>query len=404
MHMNSISAYGKVSKALHWIIAVLIFFMIALGFFMTWLSSGTAVEVEQKIFFYSLHKTIGIMTLMFIILRIFWSLINKKPQSLSSHNMLERIAASMVHSALYAGMLIIPLSGWIHHSASPGFAPIWLPIGQSLPFIESSQSLALLSSYVHQYAAWAIVLILGMHISGAVKHVIFDRDETLRRMLPGKRNFSTTGASTGGKYLGISAQGIFILAVFSVSLYSLSWEPKEPSYNPVELNDQSSKQANWVVNYPDSKLAIGVKLGEDTNIGVFNNWSASIFFDEKNLNQSWVNVTINTSSLDLGALSKQAISADFLNSKTFPTATFKSEKFLKTNQGDYIAEGKLSIGGISSNLSLPFSLTIDGDNATMRSEILVNRMDYNIGAAGFNNETNVKFDVSIEINLVVSKP
>ena len=92
-----------------------------------------------------------------------------------------------MHWLLYGAIVLVPLTGWIHHAASTGFAPIWGPFGQDLPLVPKSEALSALFAAFHFTAVVVMVLSLGLHIAGALKHQIIDRDTTLARMLPNRR-------------------------------------------------------------------------------------------------------------------------------------------------------------------------------------------------------------------------
>ena len=88
---------------------------------------------------------------------------------------------------LYASLVLVPLTGWLHHAASEGFAPILWPFGQNLPFVPKSPALVsevtVRPALAVHYGLWPGPLVL--HIAGALKHHVVDKDSTLRRMLPG---------------------------------------------------------------------------------------------------------------------------------------------------------------------------------------------------------------------------
>jgi hypothetical protein len=82
-------------------------------------------------------------------------------------------------------MLIVPLSGWVHHAATTGFAPIWWPFGQSLPFVPVDATVAATAGAMHWLFTKILAASILLHVAGALKHHLIDRDATLRRMLPG---------------------------------------------------------------------------------------------------------------------------------------------------------------------------------------------------------------------------
>jgi hypothetical protein len=84
------------------------------------------------------------------------------------------------------------LKGWIHHAATAGFAPIWLPISQNLPHIPKDEGLAKLFEGLHW--AWSKITVASilLHVAAALKHHFIDKDATLNRTWFGKSHATNT--------------------------------------------------------------------------------------------------------------------------------------------------------------------------------------------------------------------
>ena len=129
---NSQTHYGSVTKLFHWLTALLILTALPLGVFGSYgIDTTTEAGISQAAWVFSLHKTIGISAFLVAVLRILWALTNTKPGLLNADHKLEATAAEVVHWLLYISLVIVPLSGWLHHAAASGFAPILWPLGQS---------------------------------------------------------------------------------------------------------------------------------------------------------------------------------------------------------------------------------------------------------------------------------
>ena len=182
---NSHAQYGGIAKTFHWLTALLILTLIPLGWFANQLPFGTEAELTRKAWLFSLHKTLGVTAFFVALLRILWALGQTKPALLNGDHRIESFAAELVHWLLYGALVIVPLSGWISHAAAAGFAPIWWPFGQGLPLVPKDTGLEHFAGAVHWVATKLLILALFLHIAGALKHHLIDRDATLRRMLPG---------------------------------------------------------------------------------------------------------------------------------------------------------------------------------------------------------------------------
>lgn len=116
--------------------------------------------------------------------------------------------------------------------------------------------------------------------------------------------------------------------------------------------------------------------------GVFENWQADIVFDPTNLDQSRISATIDVSTALTGnAMYDRTLpKTDWFDTANHPQATFKSTKIAKQQaENQYIAQGQLTLKGISQPLNLPFTLEEQENGVLATSTFAVNRLDYNIG-------------------------
>ena len=191
---NTPAAYGTVTKTFHWLTVLLIAATLPLGIIANDLAHQirapgaevTDALVARAALLFSLHKTLGIAVFFTALARIGWALTQTKPGLLNGDRRAEAWLAETVHWLLYGSLLLVPLTGWIHHAATSGFAPILWPLGQSLPLVPQSESLAALTADLHIIFERVLILSILLHVAGALKHHLIDRDATLRRMLPGR--------------------------------------------------------------------------------------------------------------------------------------------------------------------------------------------------------------------------
>jgi len=114
--------YTKTAKGLHWLMAVLFFGMLGLGFYMQGLPLS-----PDKLKLYSWHKWVGVTVFLLALFRIAWRVTHQPPALPSSMPRLMQIAAHAGHHMLYMLMFLIPLSGWLMSSAK-GFQTVWFGI------------------------------------------------------------------------------------------------------------------------------------------------------------------------------------------------------------------------------------------------------------------------------------
>ncbi|MFT4149326.1 MAG: cytochrome b [Paracoccaceae bacterium] len=181
------AGWGRTARALHWIMAAVILFMLALGVWMTRFvpDLGTRYALTQ------LHKSWGFVVFCLALVRIGWRLAVPAPQEVPMPRW-QRRAARLSHLGLYALMLILPLSGWVMVSASPtqdlmgiqnmvfGLFPMPDPWVPGVGWIER------MARTVHGTAVWALSGLLVLHVGAALHHHLIARDRVLMRMVAGK--------------------------------------------------------------------------------------------------------------------------------------------------------------------------------------------------------------------------
>lgn len=426
---NTSSSYGSVTKAFHWLTALLLISAFFLGLF----ASETAHEIQtpgfdgaqdtiaRAMLLFSLHKTIGIATLFTAIARIFWALRQPKPGLLHPDNKSEALAAEVAHWLLYGAMVLTPLTGWIHHAATTGFAPIWWPFGQDLPFVSKSETTAALFSSLHWVASKTLQITFLLHVAGAIKHVVIDRDATLRRMLPGSKNMPTPPRQKHSSAPALVALVIWMSVLTGGAMLARQSDDHshgDPQTSSADLVPESETETapgdtqsvaganqalddvpnsgNWIVESGTLGLTIQ-QMGSGVS-GVFTHWDADIRFDDPASPgpAGSVSVEIDITSLSLGTVTDQAMGADYFDSSNYPQARFEAN--LEKLDTGYQAVGFLTLRGKRLPLTLPFSLDIDQERASMSGQVNINRLEYDIGQ-GTQDEGTLGFVVTVEITL-----
>jgi len=394
---NTAIRYGGVTKFFHWLTALLIIALIGSGMFAEDLPYETQDQLTQKAWFFSIHKTMGVSVFFVALARIIWAISQPKPGLLNADKKLESWLAETVHWVLYASLVIVPLAGWISHAAASGFAPIWWPFGQNLPLVPKSTQIEHLFGSVHVISGKVLIIALLLHVAGALKHHFIDRDSTLRRMLPGEPPIGPMPAQHHSSAPVLTAAAVWLATVAASAAVGLSGGNGGGEAAPA-LEQVASE---WTVQ--DGTIGITVSQFGSAVEGSFTDWTSAISFDETVTEGKAgdVTTTISIPSLSLGSVTDQAMGADFFNAENFPTATFSAD--ITVTNGDYLADGTLTIKDQSVPVSLPFTLTVDGDTATMQSTTTLDRRAFAIGQSVTDAST-LAFDVTIDINLTATRP
>jgi cytochrome b561 len=175
---NSLERWGPVSQSLHWLIVALIVVMAYLGLTMVDLPT-----TPHKANVYVLHKSIGISILALVTLRLAWRLYAGSPQTLAGIPTWQSRIAALTHAALYALLFALPISGWVLNS-STGFPLRWFNLVRLPSLAHKSESLHSIVRPLHEWLFWALILLALAHAAAAIYHHLFQRDDTLARMLP----------------------------------------------------------------------------------------------------------------------------------------------------------------------------------------------------------------------------
>ena len=389
MLTNTSHSDGSVARIFHWLTALLILSAIGLGLYAEDLPRDTDAAVATLVTIYSAHKTIGVAAFFTALARILWALAQPKPAPLHPERRTETFLGELIHWALYGAMLIMPLSGWIGHAAQAGFAPILWPFGQTLPFVPQSTDVAHLFEGIHKLSALILYAAIGLHVLGALKHVVIDRDATMARMTRG----TPAGEGRARHGLGAPVAALAVWAMVIGGALALPSGPETPA--PVAQNQTSG---NWRVS--EGTLGFTVQQMGAAVSGSLPAWTAQIDYDEAS-GTGTVSVQIDTTQLTLGSVTDQAKGAEFFDTAAFPTATFTAD--LKRIDGSaHEAVGTLTLRGASVPLTLPFSLTIAGDQATMTGEAVLDRRAFGMGES-YPDESAVGFAVTVQVMLSATR-
>lgn len=401
---NTRDSYGWIIKTFHWSIALMIFTMLPLGWIAStlagWIEAPEIATTDDMTFWatllFSTHKTLGVTIFFLAILRIVWAISQPKPGLLNGDNLPEATLAETVHWLLYGSLVAVPLSGWVYHAATTGYAPIWWPFGQNLPFVPKDPAVAQIAAALHFILQWVLTGAIALHVAGALKHHVIDRDATLRRMLPGRATAMPTARQPGHALPILAA-----LAVWAGALGAGAWAglltPSEAARGPALAQVESE----WAVQ--DGTLNITIVQGGSEVAGSFADWTADIAYREAPDDEGRhgaVTVTVAIPSLTLGGVTDQAMGPDYFAAEDWPTATFQAD--LMTRGEGLIAGGTLRIRDRQVPVQMPVTLDIAEDTAEASGTLTVDRRDFDIGL-GTRDEGTLAFAVGIDWSLTATR-
>ena len=164
--------------SLHWLIAIVIIYLLVTG-----------------ISYPSIHKSLGSIIIIFVVIRIIWRIKNGWPSLLSRNNKIEPVLAKVSHWILIIGTLLLPISGLLISIAGGYGLSIFgielLPINNLsnniVEIIPLNKSLEDFGHTSHTIISNIMIVTILLHIAGALKHHFIYKDNTLNRMLNKRR-------------------------------------------------------------------------------------------------------------------------------------------------------------------------------------------------------------------------
>lgn len=175
---NTSTHYGSVSIAIHWLVALAVFGLFGLGYWMVDLTYYHDWYKKAP----DIHRSIGMLLLAVMVFRVVWKLANRTPAAPAGHKRWEVISAHAAHSLLYLLIFVAMISGYLVSTAGGSGISVfgWFDVPSVTGQVKRMEETA---GTVHYWSTWAIVVLAALHAAGALKHHFIDRDNTLRRML-----------------------------------------------------------------------------------------------------------------------------------------------------------------------------------------------------------------------------
>ncbi|MCH9689610.1 MAG: cytochrome b [Gammaproteobacteria bacterium] len=175
---KDVKNYSTGFKYLHWLVAVLVLGMLGLGFFLADLPK------EMKVQAYMLHKSIGLTILCLMLVRVVWIVLSGKPKLPDATPKWEGYLASLVQYGLYLFLISMALSGWLMATASNKIPVYFNWFSVPFPGLSPNEKIADWMYSTHGVIAWILLGLVGLHIAGALKHWLIQKDDVLTRMMP----------------------------------------------------------------------------------------------------------------------------------------------------------------------------------------------------------------------------
>ncbi len=191
---NTSENYGMIAKVFHWGTVLLFLGAYISVYYRRWFTEAKTPENWTAL---QLHLSIGVSIGVFVLLRVIWKLMDQSPKP-EPGTSIEHLAAKLGHYALYAVMIIMPITGYLGTGAPteffflfdiPKFSDTWLfsvvienDLGMTFKDFEKP------IDFIHKeiMGAWLVWLLIAGHVSAALYHHFIKKDRTLVKMTHGQ--------------------------------------------------------------------------------------------------------------------------------------------------------------------------------------------------------------------------
>ncbi len=159
-----IDRYDPVARYLHWAVVLLILVQFSSAWSWDLFEKGTT----GRFVLFQCHLYSGYTLLALALLRIVWRLTHRPPPLPAGSSRLVEIASHAVHGLLYLAILVQPILGIVMITAF-------------------GKSLGRWPNEAHELIADGLLVLVGLHVAGALFHQFVLRDRLIERMLPARR-------------------------------------------------------------------------------------------------------------------------------------------------------------------------------------------------------------------------
>jgi cytochrome b561 len=167
--------FTRTARWLHWILAALIVFMLGLGWTMMAMEEEPGAES-----LFSLHKSLGLCVLVLVAVRLSWRLAHPVAPLPDYVPAWQKKLATATEWSLYACMVAMPVLGYLgasHQKHPPRFFGLPTPA-----WAQPDRDMAERLFELHGLVAWVLTALIVLHVAGALKHIVIDKDTVFRRM------------------------------------------------------------------------------------------------------------------------------------------------------------------------------------------------------------------------------
>lgn len=159
---------------------------------------------------------------------------------------------------------------------------------------------------------------------------------------------------------------------------------------------------DWQMIEDASTLAFTFRQMGSAVRGTFDDFAAEIRFDPSAPEAARVRAEIRIDSVNTRNSERDAgiVGSDWFDTATYPTAVFESTSFSHQGGDDYAVTGLLTVRDITEEVTVPFTISVNGNAATATGAIDLDRRTFEVGRGDWASDAAVSYDVVLEIEVV----
>jgi polyisoprenoid-binding protein YceI len=286
----------------------------------------------------------------------------------------------LTHYGLYLMLLLVPFSGWWYNTTA-GFPLKWFGLFKQPPLGEFDRALKAQARDTHEFLFWVLATTIAVHAVAALWHHYRVRDRTLVRMLPwAERRAAPCRRSkhevlaflcrrrggTGRRRQRLGGALARAARIHARLFRQLPGRKLRGPFCEIHAAHRVRPEATG-----DVALRRGHRAGQRRHKN-----------DERD---------------------EALRGTGFFNSKQVPQARYVATKFRALGGNRYLADGTLSLNGISKPVALEFTWT-PGAQAVLAGSASLKRLDFKVGTGEWEDTDDMPNEVKVRTRLLLAPP
>lgn len=163
--------------------------------------------------------------------------------------------------------------------------------------------------------------------------------------------------------------------------------------------------SDWQVDPARSSLTVEFDQGGKPVAARFESFAAEVSFDPADPASARAEIIVDLASFRSGDAQRDqmATAAEFLSAATAGSATYRATAFTAAGGDRYEVAGELTLRGVTGRIAHPATIAVNGADARATGEVILNRVEFGVGAAQFPRGDQVGLTVTVRFDLAATR-